>query len=220
MTAEEHRRQLEENQQHIDESAAAYEQSEAKTDERPFAIPVAEFEGEFVRTHEGKLSALTLEMPEGYKRGTHLILNLELRVRDVSYHEAGKDKALMRQHTMVLEEVQLVDAFDPDVRPNNVGGNSAGNAWIDLLADWLEGKTDELDFDGEVIPERLERLLETFAESTAPTTAADPEWGHSMGCGPHTPCTPECEETFKQQKVEEAEIEAARASVASAGAGF
>lgn len=133
---------------------------EAPENPRPFAIPVAEFEGEFVRQMDGKLPGITLEMPEGYKRGTHLILNLEVRVRDVSYHEQGKDRDLVRQHTLALEEVVLADAFDPDDRPNNVGGTAAGGSWLDVLGDWLEGKTETLDFEGEEIPERLQQLLE------------------------------------------------------------
>ena len=41
-------------------------------------IPVAEFEGEYVRLMIGKLPAIQLEMDYGYARGTHLKLELEV----------------------------------------------------------------------------------------------------------------------------------------------
>lgn len=93
-------------------------------------IPVLEFEGEYVRAMEGKLPLITLEMPEGYARGTHLKLDVEVRVRNVRYEEIarGENKGdLVRQHIFALEEVRLVEAFDPDTRPENVGGSVSGD---------------------------------------------------------------------------------------------
>lgn len=124
-------------------------------------IPVAEFEGEFVRAMEGKLPAITLDMPEGYPRGTHLKMEVEMRVRNVSYLEDRRGD-LTRQHTFALEEVKLVAAFDPATRPNNVGGNSAGDAWVDRLVDFLDEEVDELDFDGEEVPDRLREMLKLY----------------------------------------------------------
>jgi hypothetical protein len=124
-------------------------------------MPVMEFEGSFIRTMEGKLPQITLDMPEGYKRGTHLAMEVEVRVRNVFFNE-NKDGDLVRQHVFALEEIKLTDAWDPDTRPNNVGGNSAGDAWEGALLDYLNGETDELDFEGESIPERLHEMLQAL----------------------------------------------------------
>lgn len=129
------------------------------TDSNAQPIPVMEFEGSFVREMEGTLPAITLSMPEGYVRGTHMLLQAEVRVRNVRFDE-NKDGDLVRKHTLALEEIKLTDAWDPATRPNNVGGNSAGDAWVDALVDYLNGETDELDFEGEEIPERLEGILQ------------------------------------------------------------
>jgi hypothetical protein len=144
------------------------------SDEGLKLIPVAEFEGEFVRTMEGKLPAITLDMPEGYARGTHLVLNVEARVRNVGYNEDKKGD-LVRQHTFALEEVRLVDAFDPAHRPTNVGGTLAADEepWLPAFLDFLDGA--ELDFDGEEIPDRLREILKIYAERTSPTSAEDPD---------------------------------------------
>lgn len=134
-------------------------------------IPVMEFEGSFVRQMEGKLPQITLDMPEGYVRGTHLKLEVEVRVRHVHFDE-NKDGDLVRQHSFALEEVKLTDAFDPATRPNNVGGNSAGDAWVDILVDFINGENDELDFEGEEIPDRLRELLEAHYHQQAHTSLA------------------------------------------------
>lgn len=90
-------------------------------------VPVAEFEGEFIRTMNGKLPALSLEMPVGYKRGTHLKLELEVRVRDVSV-TADKNDELTRVHVFSLEEVKLLGAYTADELDPGVGGNAAVGA--------------------------------------------------------------------------------------------
>lgn len=125
------------------------------------SIPVAEFEGEFIRAFEAKLPAITLDMPVGYPRGTHLQLGVEVRVRYVNFPE-DKHGDLVRQHTLALEEITLLDAFDPASRPSNVGGNSAGDAWIHELVSFLEGDHDTLDFDGHQIPDRLREMLKLY----------------------------------------------------------
>lgn len=132
-------------------------------DVRP--MPVMEFEGSFVRQMEGKLPMLTLDMPEGYQRGTHLKMHVEVRVRNVLFSE-NKDGDLVRQHVFAIEDVALTDAFDPATRPDSstVGGNAAGEeTWADHLVAYLEGETNELDFEGEEIPERLRDLLDAAA---------------------------------------------------------
>lgn len=122
-------------------------------------LPVAEFEGEFVRQFEAKLPAITLDMPEGYMRGTHLLMEVEVRVRNVGMNE-NRDGDLVRNHVLALEEVRLKEAFDPATRPINVGGTSAGNAWEEHLLDYLHGDVDAMDFGNEEeIPERLKKIL-------------------------------------------------------------
>lgn len=150
------------------------------SDEGLKPIPVAEFEGEFVRVMEGKLPAITLDMPEGYARGTHLILSVEARVRNVSYIEDRKGD-LTRQHTFALEEVRLTDAFDPAHRPTNVGGSMSSEAdesWMAPFVAFLEGEVDELNFDGEEIPDRLRDILKAYAEAqTVSDERPEGDWG-------------------------------------------
>lgn len=136
-------------------------------------IPIAEFEGEFVRQFEGRLPALTLDMPEGYTRGTHLLLAVEVRVRNVSYVE-DKRGDLTRHHVFALEEISLKEAFDPATRPNNVGGTSAGDAWAERLLDYLHGDVDELDLEEDEIPPRLRELLAGASREPAPAPATIP----------------------------------------------
>lgn len=91
------------------------------------AIPVAEFEGDFVRNMEGKLPAITMDMPEGYKRGTHLQMLVEVRVRNVLYQEDKKGE-LTRQHVFALEEIQLLGAYSADQMDPGVGGSASAAA--------------------------------------------------------------------------------------------
>ena len=96
-------------------------------DARPEPILVTEFEGEYVRVMEGKLPAITLEMPEGYARGTHLKMQVEVRVRNVRYEEIprGEHKGdLVRQHIFALEEVVLTDALTAEQADPGVGGST------------------------------------------------------------------------------------------------
>lgn len=133
-------------------------------DHNPSVGPVAEFEGEYVRTMEAKLPALTIAMPEGYKRNMHLVMQVECRVRSLDHPEnKSKDHSgeLIRMHNLALEEVRLVDAFHPDARPNNVGGNASGDEnWKTRLLAFIEGEDEELEIDeNDEIPERLRALL-------------------------------------------------------------
>lgn len=95
------------------------------------ALPVEQvffFEGEPVHQMEGKLPAITLEMPEGYARGTHLKMEVEVRVRNVRYEEIarGPEKGdLVRQHVFALEEIKLLRAFGADEADPGVGGSAS-----------------------------------------------------------------------------------------------
>lgn len=133
------------------------------------AIPVAEFEGEFVRSMVGKLPAVPMDMPEGYKRGTHLVFGVEVRVRNVSYEE-DKHGDLSRVHHFALEEVKLLEAFNAEHRPTNVGGSVAGDAWLPALLSYVRGDTETFEYDGEDLPDRL-RVLTKGDEAEA-----EPEW--------------------------------------------
>lgn len=119
-----------------------------------------EFEGQFVRNVEGRLPQINLEMAEGYVRGTHLVMRVELRVRNVRFEEDRRGD-LTRQHLFALEEAKLLEAFDPVQRPTNVGGSLAGDhrEWLSALLAYIEGEAEVIDFDGEV-PERLKLMIE------------------------------------------------------------
>jgi len=91
-------------------------------------MPVAEFEGEMVRLMIGKLPGITLEMDYGYARGTHLKLELEVRVRKVSVDEVsvGRNKGdLYREHQFAIEEARIVGAYTADQLDPGVGGGLA-----------------------------------------------------------------------------------------------
>lgn len=91
-------------------------------------IPVAQFEGEFVRHMIGKIPGITLEMDYGYARGTHLKLELEVRVRSVNVDEVttGKHKGdLKREHTFAIEEAKIIGAYTAEQVDEGVGGGLA-----------------------------------------------------------------------------------------------
>lgn len=90
-------------------------------------IIIDQFEGDFIRQFEGKLPGLTMVMPEGYARNTHLKLMVEVRVRNVGYKEL-KSGELVRDHALVLENIELVGAFRPEDLDPGVGGSAAANA--------------------------------------------------------------------------------------------
>jgi hypothetical protein len=114
-------------------------------------IPVAEFEGEYVRNMLGKIPGITLEMDYGYARGTHLKLELEVRVRKVAVDEVahGKNKGdLFRLHEFVIEEAKILGAYTAEQADPGVGGGLAatGNDIEDEeqeTDDRPEGGTDE-----------------------------------------------------------------------------
>lgn len=90
------------------------------------AIAGFEFEGDLVTDMEGRIPALTLEMPEGYPRGTHVRMQVELRVKSVRYDENRKGD-LVRVHVFALEEAQLVAAFNPADAASTVGGSASAH---------------------------------------------------------------------------------------------
>lgn len=99
---------------------------------RTVEIPVAEFEGEFVREMIGKIPQIVMEMPMGYARHTHLKLELEVRVGRVLVDEfkSGEKKGqLYREHTLSLEEIKLVGAYTADEMDPGVGGSASVEAY-------------------------------------------------------------------------------------------
>ena len=163
--------------------------AEEETDARPEPMVVAEFEGEYVREMVGRFPALTLTMAEGYTRGTHLMLGLEVRVRNVRYEEDRKGD-LSRVHVFALEEAKIYQAFDPAQQVTNVGGTAAGDAWVPALLAYVRGETTtiEADFDEEEIPERLKLLIEESelreAYGKSPEYTQDPDAEPIMGRQP------------------------------------
>lgn len=93
-------------------------------------IPVAEFEGEYVRKMVGKIPQINMEMPVGYRRGTHLKLEIEVRVGNIAVNEGkGKEKGdLVREHTLHLEEVRLVGVYTAQELDPGVGGSASAAA--------------------------------------------------------------------------------------------
>lgn len=93
-------------------------------------MPVAEFEGEYIRTMIGKIPQINLDMPNGYKRGTHLKLELEVRVGNIAVNEGkGKHKGdLIREHTLHLEEIKLIGVYTAQELDPGVGGSASAAA--------------------------------------------------------------------------------------------
>lgn len=131
------------------------------SDDRLDTGAVMEFEGEFVRVMEGRLPQITLDMPEGYRRDTHLKLELEVRVRNVNFTEVGKSHDLARVHTFALEAARLVGAFDPALTQSGVGGNASGN-WQEALLAYARGETTTVEYEGDrdELPARVQLLIE------------------------------------------------------------
>lgn len=86
-----------------------------------------EFEGAVVSECEGKLPQIVLDMPEGYVRGTHLRMMVEVRVRNIRYEENRKGE-LIRQHVFALDSVQLVAAFPPGEARDEIAGDATAAA--------------------------------------------------------------------------------------------
>lgn len=98
-------------------------------------LPVAEFEGEMVRLMHGKLPGITLEMDYGYKRDTHLKLEIEVRVRSVTVDEVRAGKArgdLVRIHEFAIEEAKILGAYTADQLEEGVGGSASVTAQHDI----------------------------------------------------------------------------------------
>lgn len=76
-------------------------------------IPVAVFEGEYIRHMIGKLPALEVAMLEGYPKNTVLDLKVRVRVRDVAFPEKriNREKVPVRYHNLAFESVQIEGAY-------------------------------------------------------------------------------------------------------------
>lgn len=87
-------------------------------------IPVAQFEGEYIRHMMAKLPAISIEMPVGYKKGTHLKLEIEMRVKEVGFPEmkVAGESVTVRVHTLAFEDVKLLGAYTADELDPGVGG--------------------------------------------------------------------------------------------------
>lgn len=102
-----------------------HEHAEVERASEHVGQPVFLFEGEPVTEMEGRLPAVTFDMPEGYPRGTILRVVTEYRVRNVRYEENRKGD-LVRQHIMTLQSIELAGAYNPAFVNDTVVGELAG----------------------------------------------------------------------------------------------
>lgn len=112
--------------------------TETNSDARPEPLIIDQFEGEYVRIMRGKIPGLSIDMPEGFARGTHLKLEMEARIRNVSYLEATDKEHkgdLVREHQLVIEEVAIMGAMTAEEADPGVGG-SAGAPRIEERDDF------------------------------------------------------------------------------------
>lgn len=91
------------------------------------SLPIVEIEGEIIRTMLGVMPKFEIEMPVGYKRGTHLKFEVEVRVRNFAINEDRKGN-LARVHTFALEEIKLIGAYTADQVDPGVGGSASVGA--------------------------------------------------------------------------------------------
>jgi len=113
--------------------------TETNPDARPEPLIIDQFEGEFVRVMRGKIPGLSINMPEGFARGTHLKLEMEARVRNVSYLEATDKEhkgELVREHQLVIEEVAITTAMTADEADPGTGGSATGAPRIEERDDF------------------------------------------------------------------------------------
>jgi hypothetical protein len=111
-------------------------------------IPVAEFEGEMVRLMHGKMPGITLEMDYGYKRDTHLKLEIEVRVRSVTVDEVrsgGNKGDLVRIHEFAIEEAKILGAYTSEQLDEGVGGSASVGAQKDIENDEMDDRPEGAD---------------------------------------------------------------------------
>lgn len=106
-------------------------------------MPVAVFEGEYIRNMVGKLPSINLAMDEGYARGTHLKIELEVRIRSVRVDE-NRSGDLIREHQFSIEEAKIVGAYAAHELDPGVGGNAAGSNQTDDETEDVTGTGDDL----------------------------------------------------------------------------
>lgn len=90
-------------------------------------MPIMQFEGEYITESEARMPAVTIELPEGYARGTILRLAVEARVKNIRYDENRKGD-LVRVHVLALEAVGLSAAFRAEQRRDDVDGSASSAA--------------------------------------------------------------------------------------------
>lgn len=77
-------------------------------------------ENENVAAVEAKLPAFTVEIPNGYPRGTYLQMNVEFRVRGVRYEENRKGE-LVHQLILAVEDIELTKVLSPSEEVTSLG---------------------------------------------------------------------------------------------------
>lgn len=99
--------------------------------EQVTSMPIAVFEDAFITEMEAVLPRLVMNMPEGYKRGTHLDLAVEVRVRSVQMNEMrGGD--MKRVHILAIEDVKVNRVFDPTAEPDTTVAGDAAAASVPI----------------------------------------------------------------------------------------
>lgn len=101
-----------------------------------------EFEGDVVTGVTGKFPALSIDLVEGYTKGTHLRLEVEVRVKNVQYNEDRHGNTI-RQHVFSIESAQVKSAFRPEDVRDDVGGSASAHPMPQPVAGVALGRSSD-----------------------------------------------------------------------------
>lgn len=87
-------------------------------------VYITMFEGAPITGQHGRLPSIALPMDNSYQRGTHLRLEVEVRVKGVR-HEENRAGDVERHHIFALETVIVRSAFQPEDVADSVGGSAS-----------------------------------------------------------------------------------------------
>jgi hypothetical protein len=79
-----------------------------------------DFDGSPITSVEAKLPTFIVELPQGYRRGTHLRMEMDFRIRSVRYEENRKGE-LVQQLILAVEEVELKKVITPEEEVVSLG---------------------------------------------------------------------------------------------------
>lgn len=90
-------------------------------------VKIAEFEGGYVTKMRGKLPSFSIDMKNGYLHGTHIRMQIEVRVKNVRYEEL-KNRELLRDHILELVSARTVVAIaEEDLKNDDVSGSASAH---------------------------------------------------------------------------------------------